>query len=401
MKRSRFSAIDVGTTKVCTIMADNGGVAGFRILGVGVAPSQGVHKGLVVNTKEAKESIRESIRRAEQVTGSKLESAFVGVTGQHIKSINNKGAVAITHYKQMIRREDLKRVLRVAGSIEIPNERRLLHAIPRNYKVDDQEGIDNPIGMHGFRLDVETHIITAATTSIQNLNKCIRGLGINIEGFVLDHLASAEAILTEDEKKAGVMMADVGGGMTDIAVFKDSTIYYTSVLPVSGYQITRDISIALQLPFDLAEEIKKKYGSVAQDHDIRQGNENLNQDGYSFSYDELSEIIKVRVEELLRLIVLELPNKEHPKLIPSGLVLTGGSANLPGIVEFAKKVTHLPVRIGIPTKLDGVSDILQDPTYAAGVGLLLWQARKRDRQYWRPKENGLMRFLPRIFRLSR
>lgn len=399
MKRTRFAAIDVGTTKVCTIMADTGGAAGFRVLGVGITPSQGVHRGLVVNVNEARESIRESVRRAEQIAGAKLESAIVGVTGQHIKSTNNQAAVAITRRNQTVRLEDLKRVTKVASSIEIPNERKLLHVIPRNYKIDGQEGIDNPIGMHGFRLDVETHIITAAVTSVQNLTKCIRSLGIKIDSLVLDHLASAEAVLTEDEKQTGVMIADIGGGITDIAVFKGGTIYHTSVLPVSGYQITHDISIALQIPFDLAEKIKRKHGSVASDQDIWQGDKALSQDGYSIAYNQLSEVIKVRVEELLRLIMLELPDKDRHKLIPSGLVITGGCANLPGIAELAETVTHLPMRIGTPVRLDGVSDILQSPAYATGVGLLLWQAKKRDKQDWRTRDKATRRFITRISQL--
>ena len=399
MKNNKIAAIDVGTTKVCTIIADNSGAAGFRVLGVGLAPSHGVHSGLVVNVKEARESIRESVSRAEQIAGSKIESAIVGITGQHIMSTNNQAAVAITRRKQIVHSKDLKRVTSVASSIEIPNERELLHVIPRNYKIDDQEGIDNPIGMHGFRLDVETHIITAAKTSVQNLTKCIYSLGIKINGLVLDHLASAEAVLTEDEKQTGIMMADIGGGITDIAVFKGGTVYHTSLLPVSGYQVTHDISIALQLPFELAEKIKRKHGSVASGLNIWQGDKALVQDGYNVAYKELSEVIKVRVEELLRLIMLELPGEDRHKMIPSGLVITGGCANLPGIAELAETVTHLPARAGIPARLDGVSDILQDPACATGVGLLLWQTKKRDKQDWRIREKADNRFITRIAQL--
>lgn len=399
VKRNKIAAIDVGTTKVCTIIADNSGVAGFRVLGVGISPSHGIHRGLVANVKEARESIQESVRRAEQVAGSKIESAILGVTGQHIMSTNNQAAVAITRRKQTVHPEDLKRVTAVASSIEIPSERELLHVIPRNYKIDGQEGIDNPVGMHGFRLDVETHIITAAKTSVQNLAKCINGLGINIDSLVLGHLASAEAVLTEDEKRTGVMMADIGGGITDIAVFKSGTAFHTSLLPVSGYQVTHDISIALQLPFELAEKIKRNHGSVSSDLSIWQGDKALAQDGYSVSYKELAEVIKVRIEELLRLIMLELPGEDRRKMIPSGLVITGGCANLPGIAELAEEIIHLPARIGIPARLDGVSDILQDPACATGVGLLLWQTRKRDKQDWRVREKTGNRFMTRIAQL--
>ncbi len=396
MKRSKIAAIDVGTTKVCTIMADTDGSSMPRILGVGIAPSQGLQKGLVVDVNEAKESIHEAVRRAEQVAGYRLESAYVGITGRHISSINNRGAIAITHNDQLVRTEDLKRVLEIARSVKVPTEQKLLHVIPRTYTVDGQGGVKNPIGMHGFRLDVETHIITAAVTSVQNLTKCIRAIGVDIEDLVMEPLASAEAILTEDEKQDGVMLADIGGGTTDICVFKDNTIFHTSVLPVAGYQITRDISVGMGLTFELAEEMKKKYGNVMLTNDERgEADRTLTEDGHSVSYRALSEIIRIRVDELLRLIVLELPHNDYTKLVPSGLVLTGGSANLPGIAELGGEVTGLPVRVGIPVNLYGVSDALCDPAYATSVGLLLWKMKNKGTQGWQSK-GGLRHFVPKI-----
>ena len=318
---------------------------------------------------------------AEQSAGHKLESAYVGVTGRHITSVNNRGSIAITRNNQLVHTDDLKRVLDVARSVKVPSEQKLLHVIPRTYIVDGQEGVKNPVGMHGFRLDVETHIITAAITSIQNLTKCIRSIGIEIDDLVMEPLASAEAVLAPEEKQDGVMLADIGGGTTDIAVFKDNTIYHTSVLPVAGYQVTRDISVGLGLSFELAEEMKKKYGNVTpNDEDKASGDITLTQDGHSVSYNDLSEIISVRVEELLRLIMLELPQSDYAKLIPAGLVITGGGANLPGIAELAEKVTRLPVRLGKPMNLYGVSDILNNPAYATGVGLLLWKLRNKETQ---------------------
>jgi len=402
VKRTKIAAIDVGTTKICTIMADNGGFGGLRILGVGITPAQGMQKGMVVDVNVAKESIRKSVLQAERVAGYKLESACVGITGRHITSTNSQGAIAVTRQDQLVRPGDLKRVLEVARSVKVPSESKLLHVIPRTFKVDGQEGVKNPVGMHGFRLDIETHVITAAITSIQNLTKCIRSIGVEVEDLVLEPLASGEAVLTQEEKQDGVMMADIGGGTTDVAIFKDGTVYYTSVLPVAGYQVTRDISIGLGLSFDLAEEMKRKYGNVTPvDDESQQADTTLTQDGHSISYNDLSEITRVRVEELLRLIILELPQTNYSKLIPSGLVLTGGCANLPGIAELAKTVTRLPVRIGIPLRLDGVSDTLQDPAYATGVGLLLWQVRNETRQDWHTKESGLRRFVARILRLFR
>ena len=401
MKRTRIGAIDVGTTKVCTIMADCEGNGGLRILGVGIAPSYGLQKGMVANVNEAKESIRESIRRAERVAGYRLESAYVGITGRHISSVNNRGVVAITRNDQLVRTQDLRRVLDVARSIKVPTEQRVLHIIPRTYAIDGQEGVKNPVGMHGFRLDVETHIITAAVTSVQNLTKCIRGVGIEIDDLVMEPLASAEAVLSEEERQDGVMLADIGGGTTDIAIFKENTIYHTSVLPVAGYQITRDISIGMGLSYELAEEMKKKYGDVTPNReDGDDAERTLTEDGHSVSYRDLSEIIRLRVEELLRLIVLELPHTSQAKLIPSGLVLTGGSAKLPGIAELGQEVTHLPVRVGAPSDLYGVSDTLCDPAYATAVGLILWKIRNQDAQS-QTSESSLRRILSRIFRLFR
>jgi cell division protein FtsA len=401
MKRTKIAAIDVGTTKVCTIMGDVDTEGGLRILGVGVAPSQGLQKGLVVNVSEAKQAIRESIKKAERTAGYKLESAYVGVTGRHISSVNNRGVIAITRNDQLVRSSDLKRVLQVARSVKIPSEHKVLHIIPRTYAVDGQEGVRNPVGMHGFRLDVEAHIITAAVTSVQNLTKCIRGLGIEIDDLVMEPLASAEAVLSEQERVDGVMLADIGGGTTDIAVFKDDTIYHTSVLPVAGHLITRDISVGLGLSLDLAEQMKKKYGNVTPAQDIKIDDERtLTEDGHSVSYRDLSEIIRIRVEELVRLIFMELPRTDYAKLIPAGLVLCGGTANLPGIAELSQEISHMPVRVGEPVSLYGVSDILHDPAYATSVGLLLWKMRNKSVQTWMP-QSSLRRVLTTMFRIFR
>jgi cell division protein FtsA len=403
MKRDRVAAIDVGTTKVCTIMADIYDDEGLRVLGVGITPSKGLHKGLVVNLNEAKESIKQSVRMAEQSAGRRLESAYIGVTGRHITSVNNRGSVSITRNNQVVHTNDLKRVLDVARSVKVPTDQRLLHVIPREYVVDGQGGVRNPIGMHGFRLDVETHIITAAVTSIQNLTKCIRACGVEVEDLVMEPLASAEAVLSPEEKQDGVLLADIGGGTTDLALFKDNTIYHTSVLPVAGYQVTRDISVGLGITYELAEEMKKRYGDVTpHEIDVEANKEiSITGDGHSISYNDLSEIIRVRVEEMLRLVLLELPQSDYHKLIPAGLVITGGGANLPGIVELAEKVIRMPVRVGRPTKLAGVADTLDDPAYATGVGLLMWKLKNDDTEKTKPTESGFSRLLTRMLKLFR
>jgi len=382
-RRNVVASIDVGTTKICTIMADvsDGGVP--RVVGVGIAPSKGLHKGLVVNINEAKESIRDSVRKAEQASDCRVESAYVGVTGRHVTSMNNRGVVAITRNDRVVRPDDLKRVLNAAQSVKTAGDRRLLHVIPRAYAVDGQPGVKNPVGMHGFRLDVETHVITAAVTSIQNLVKCIRSIGIDIEDLVLEPLASSEAILTDDEKQVGVILADIGGGTTDVAVFREGSIWHTSILPVAGYQLTRDVAIGLGLPFEIAEEMKKKYGSVMPVYEGKADTAPaISKDGHGVSYQDLCDIIRARIEEVLKLILLEMPNSDYEALVPAGLVLTGGTSNLSGISALGRDILRLPVRVGAPTDVHGIADVLKDPAYATSVGLLLWGAKHEGKKSW-------------------
>lgn len=400
MRGQKIAAIDVGTTKVCTIMATLDSNSGLRVLGVGVAPSRGLEKALVANINLAKESIQESIRKAERMAGYKLESAYVGVTGRHISSLNNRGTVAITRTDQMVRSADLRRVMDVALSVKSPADRQLLHVIPRAYILDGQE-VKNPVGMHGYELDVEAHVVTASIASIQNLTKSIMKIGINIEDLVLEPLASAEAVLTEEEKQAGVLVADIGGGTTDIAVIKDGSIFHTSVLPVAGSQVTHDISVGLGLSFELAEEMKKKYASLVPSEEAGDQDTSISGDGHNVSARDLSDIVYARMEELIRLIVLELPRNDYARVIPAGIVLTGGTANIPGIAEMAAQVTRLPVRIGMPVSLYGVSNnMLAGPAYATSVGLLLWKMRNEGAVKWPTQQTtGMRRFFTSVARL--
>jgi len=403
-KRTTLASIDVGTTKICTTIADVNDGGGIRVTGVGVTPSQGLHKGLVVNISDARESIRESVKKAEQASGYKLESAYVGVTGRHVSSLNNRGVVAITRNDRLVRSDDLKRVLACAQSVQVPSDRKLLHVIPRSYAIDGQAGVKNPVGMHGFRLDVETHIITAAVASVQNLVKCIRSIGVDIDDLILEPLASSEAVLTDDEKQVGVILADIGGGTTDIAVFKDGSIWHTSILPVAGYQITRDVAIGLGLPFDVAEQMKKRYGSVMPVYEAKaETTSTITEDGHGVSHQDLCDIIRARVEEIVRLILLEMPQSEYETLIPAGLVLTGGSANLSGIEALGRNILQLPVRVGIPTNIYGIADALHDPAYATSVGLLLWGAKYKGMRVWRTHGfgTGLRNLIFRIKNLFR
>lgn len=392
-KKAIVSAIDVGTSKVAAIMADTVDEATFQVLGVGVASSRGLRKGVVVNPDEAREAVREAVRKAEHAAGIKMESAYVGVTGRHVNSLNTKSAVAISRSDRVVTPGDLKRVMESARTINNIAERKLLHVIPRGYTLDGQEGVKNPIGMHGFRLDVEAHVVTAATSSLQNLLKCIRGLGVEVEDLVLEPLASAEAVLRPDEKEAGILMADIGAGTTDVAVFKESSIWHTAVLPVGGYQITRDIAIGLGIPFEIAEEIKKKYGTLLEmPQDGKEGGGKIDgasvglDNGQNILYQDVNDIIRARIDEMLRMVLLEMPRAEYASLIPSGLVLTGGTANLPGLDAIASDIFRLPVRIGVPKDVYGLADILYDPAYATSVGLLMWGARRYSEEEGTPPE---------------
>jgi cell division protein FtsA len=379
-KSQIITAIDVGTTKIATIVAEVQPNSGVRVVGVGVNPSYGMHKGLVVNISDAKEAIHESVKRAEQASNIKIESAYIGVTGRHVNSTNNHGVVAITRNDRLVRPDDLKRVMSTAQSVKVPQDRKLLHVIPRTYAVDGQPGVKNPVGMHGFRLDVETHIITAATNSIQNLVKCVRGIGLDIDDMVLEPLASSEAVLTEDERQMGVAIADIGGGTTDVCVFKEGSIYHTAILPVAGYQLTRDVAIGLGLPFDVAEEMKKRYGTVMPVYENTMSNSTpMSEDSHGISYQDLCDILRARVEEILRLVMLELPGSDYESVIPAGLVLTGGSSNITGIENLGCEILKLPVRVGCPMHVTGITDSLDDPAYATGVGLLLWGAKNQGR----------------------
>jgi cell division protein FtsA len=317
--------------------------------------------------------------------------------------LNNKGAVAITRSDRLVRSDDLRRVLQSAQSIvKLPSDRKLIHVIPRGYAVDGQTGLKNPVGMHGNRLDVETHVITAAVTSVQNLVKCVRSVGVDVEDLVLEPVASSEVVLTPDEKRSGVILADIGGGTTDICVFREGSIWHTAVVPVAGYQLTRDIAIGLGIPFEVAEEMKKRYGTVNPVYEAKQqSNVDISTDSHGgVNHQDLCNILRARVEEILRLIVLELPRSEHEQLVPAGLVLTGGSSNLAGIEMLGEQILNIPVRVGSPEDVQGVTDTLHDPAYATGLGLVMWGARNTTVRTWKATNfglsNHLFRFMSRL-----
>lgn len=406
MKTSKIGAIDIGTSKVCSLIAETDGT-GLRVLGIGSVPSQGMQKGQVVNIAEAGESVRASIRAAEKTAGFRMESAVVTMAGRHVSSGNKRGVISITgNRKQTVEQKDVERLLEITRSENIPPEETVLHQIPRYYRVDGQDGVKDPVGMFGYRLDVETHTITASVTSLENLAKCIIGAGVKIDNVVFEPLASAAAVLTEDEKRDGVLLADIGGGSTNITVYKNDSVFYSSVISVAGNQITRDISLGLGLTPELSEEIKVRYGSLVPLPQTEKPKP-LVVGGEEIPYEDLFDIINIRIEELLRLVLLQVNNDTDGELdpagsLPAGIVVTGGTANLPGLAEMAQNVTHMPCRIGYPPRVSGIADSISGPEYAASFGLLLWKLEAPEVFYRQKMNNRVLKnsgIIPRLIRL--
>ena len=374
--------IDVGTTKVCVLVGEQDRNGKLNILGTGLCASRGLRRGVVINMSETVESITTALDRAERLSGRKITAAYVGVAGSHIESLNSRGVVAIPPSTREIVPSDISRAIEAARAIEVPSSREVIHVIPRGYLVDGQEGVRNPIGMAGFRLEVECHIVTGAVTSIQNLIKCVQKSLVEIDDLVLEPLASSESVLLPSEKELGVMLLDIGGGTTDVAIFAEGAIWHTVVLPLGGNLITNDIAYGLRIPFLAAEELKVTHGHA----DPRQIPAGQMIDLEPFVPDckevadqhALAEIIEARVEEIFEKVQEEIKKSEYDGLLPSGIVITGGSAELPGIADKARAMFNLPVRIGTPQGLHGVTDTISKPAFSTGVGLLLWGLRQSE-----------------------
>lgn len=391
------TAIDVGTSKVCTVMADMSQGVISQILGVHVVPSEGIQKAIVTNMSEATEAIRESVIGVEHSTGLEVKSAYVGITGQHIKAFNRRATVSIARRDHLVTDKVIKKAIESSKKIDLPEDRKMLHAIPRYYIVDGQAGIKNPTGMYGYRLDVETHIITAGIAFVLNLVKCVQNTGVNVMDLISEPVADSEAILEPEEKEAETLLADIGCGTTDIAVFKRGDIWYTSAVPVAGYQVTKDLSLGLGIPFAAAEELKKSYGNVMPEEKDRERTVPLGE-GREVPYAELNHIIQARVEEIFKLILADLSQAELTEKEISGLVLCGGCANLVGIEALAQKIMGFPARVARPKGVPKGAMTLNDPAYATAVGLLLWGA-KQGRKEAPPIESLIRRFISRLMRL--
>jgi cell division protein FtsA len=376
-----FVGMDVGTTKVCALVGNLNEDGAVRVIGVGIAPSQGMRKGGVVSLEGVARAVEAAKDKAERSSGYEITSALVSLSGAQIASLNSKGMAGVSG--RIIGTDDVARALDAARSIALPYNRQVIHVIPRGYVVDGQDGIKSPIGMHGYRLEVEAHIVTAASTALRNLEKAFEAAGLAIDGWVLGPLASAEVVLTETEREMGVVLCDVGGGTCDLAVYIEGAVWHTAVIPVGGDHLTSDIAQGLHLPHESAEAVKQRHGHArlsAIDPNEMFAVRPFGQDkSVQYRRADLAAVIEPRVEELFGLVRQEIKRSGYDGLLPAGMVLTGGTSLLPGIRDVAGDVLRMPVRVGEAEELRGLVDQLRSPSFSASLGLLEW-ARLQDEQ---------------------
>lgn len=371
--------LDIGTTKICAIV---GAITedGIDIVGIGTSPSRGLRKGVVINIDSTVQSIRKAIEEAELMAGCEIKSVFAGIAGGHIKGINSQGVIAIKNRE--VAADDVKRVIEAAKAVAIPMDREVLHILPQEFIIDDQDGIREPLGMSGVRLEAKVHIVTGAAASAQNIVKSCNRAGLDVADIVLEQLASSEAVLSPEEKELGVALVDIGGGTTDVAIFVDGAIKHTSVLALGGNQITNDIAVGLRTPMAEAERIKQKYGCclaslVGKDETIEVPSVGGRKPRI-LSRQLLAEILEPRVEEIFTLVNREIVKSGFEDVIASGIVITGGSTILEGMPELAEQVFNLPVRRGSPQGIGGLVDVVNSPVYSTGVGLVVYGSRHVD-----------------------
>jgi cell division protein FtsA len=372
-------AIDVGTSKVVALIGEVSRDGGLNIIGKGAPVSAGLKKGVVVNIEQTVASIASAVEQAERLSGYKLESAFVGVGGSHVDSQNSRGAVAVSGPRKEVSREDVARATEVARAVNIPANREVLHVLPRGYIVDGQEGVKDPIGMSAVRLEVETHIVHASATAVQNLNKCIQQAGVRIDELVAAGLASAEAVLSDTEKDLGVVVADIGAGTTDLALYLDGSPFHTVVLPIGGMNVTNDVAIGLKSSLQVAEDLKVRHGtcdlaSVGADETVRVDTIG-DEAGREIPKAQIADIIEARMRELFEKMSEEIDHAGHGGMLPAGVVLTGGAAQLGGAAELGRQVLQMPVRVASPAGVGGLVDHLLTPAFSTSIGLLLWGAQ--------------------------
>jgi len=373
--------IDVGTSKVCALIGEVGRDGRLTVIGHGTVPSSGLKKGAVVNIDQTVRSIRDAVERAERLSGWKIDKAFVGVGGAAIESLNSTGQVAVASHTREVGRDDIKRAIEQARTIPIPSNREVLHVERRGFTVDGQEGVKDPLGMSALRLEVETHIVTAPATAVQNLMKCVAQAGVKIDELVVNALASAEAVVSETERELGVAVADVGAGTIDLAMFNEGSPFHTTVLPVGGGNVTNDVAIGIKTSLPVAEELKVSHGTcdlrgIAEDETIAVSV--LGEDaGRTISRLELCQIIEARMRETFELLAGEM-RSAGAGMLPAGLILTGGGSQLAGIAELGREVLQMPVRVVAPTGIGGLTDSILTPAFSTAIGLLQWGATFLD-----------------------
>ena len=364
--------LDIGTSKVVAIVGEVSPEGKLEIVGIGSHGSKGLKKGVVVNIDSTVKSIQRAIEEAELMAGCQIQSVYAGIAGSHIRSMGSHGIVAIRDGE--VYQPDIERVIDAAQAVAIPADQKILHILPQEFIIDAQEGVKEPLGMSGVRLEAKVHLVTCAVNAAQNIEKCIKQCGLGVDDIILEQLASSYSVLTEDEKDLGVCLVDIGGGTSDIAIFTEGAIKHTAVIPIAGDQVTNDIAMALRTPTQNAEEIKIKYAcalaSLAGDNETIKVPSVGERDDRSLSRQALAEVVEPRYEELFTLIQAELRRSGFEELIPAGVVLTGGTSKMEGVVELAEEIFHMPVSIGKPKQVSGLADIVRNPIYATAVGLL-------------------------------
>ena len=370
--------LDIGTSKVVAIVGEVSPDEEIEIIGIGSSRSRGLKKGVVVNIESTVHSIQRAIEEAELMAGCEIHSVYAGIAGSHIRSLNSHGIVAIRDSEVSI--GDIDRVIDAARAVAIPADQKILHILPQEFVIDSQEGVKEPIGMSGVRLEAKVHMVTGSVSAAQNIVKCVRRCGLEVDDVILEQLASSYAVLTEDEKDLGVCLVDIGGGTTDIAVFTDGAIHHTAVIPIAGDQVTNDIAVALRTPTQHAEDIKVQFAcaltQLANQEETIEVPSVGDRAPRRLARQTLAEVVEPRYEELFTLVQAELRRSGFESLIAAGVVLTGGSSKMEGAVELAEEIFHMPVRIGMPQHVSGLSDVVRNPIYATGVGLLIFGQRQ-------------------------
>ena len=385
-KGNILAGLDIGTTKVCAIVAEVTDDSKISIVGTGISPSKGLRKGVVINIEETVESIKKAVHEAELMAGVEIKNVYTGIAGSHIQGFNSRGVVAVKN--QEVIRADIERAVEAAKAIAIPPDREILHVIPQEFIIDGQDGIKNPLGISGVRLEVLVHIITGAITSAQNIVKSVNKAGLEVMDIILQPLASSEAVLTSDEKELGVALIDIGGGTTDLAIFVNGAVSHTAVIGIGGNHLTNDIAVGVRTPSAEAERLKIKYGCALRSLVRENGAIEVKSVGGRpprlLTRHELADILEPRAEEIFAFATREIKKVNHAEMLSSGIVLTGGSSVMEGMVDIAEKITGMPARKGAPANIGGLADNVSHPMYATGVGILLYAIQQQgteDRRF--------------------